>query len=154
MTGAAPSALASGTARRATPGWRRTLLPAGLGLLALGGALGVQQVFDPFRQDIPLCPVQRLTGLHCPGCGATRCVHALLDGDLLLAAQSNILVLLAIPVTAVLLVLWAVRRAQGRTVPMPPPTVVAVIATLALAYGVLRNLPVFSFLAPPTLVGA
>lgn len=128
-----------------------------LGLLAGGGALalGVQKVFDPFRQDIPLCPVYHLTGLYCPGCGATRAVHAAIDGDLLLAAQNNVLIVVALPLVSLGLVWWAVRRVQGRTTDlMPSRAAVLVLVALVVVFGALRNLPAFWFIAPTSLVGA
>src|SRR5262245_47866310 len=50
----------------------------------------------------PVCPLYALTGLHCPGCGATRCLHALLHGDLAQAAAYNVLFLAALPFLVVL----------------------------------------------------
>ena len=135
-------------------GPRRALLPIGIGLAALALALLAQQVFDPFRTDVPLCLVHRLTGLDCPGCGATRAVHALLDGDLPLALRNNVLIVVALPIAGAGLVLWAVRRVQGRVLGPPPPAVLVTLAVLALVFAVLRNLQAFWFIAPTTLVGA
>lgn len=42
------------------------------------------------------CPIHALTGFYCPGCGITRAVRALLNGDLPLAFHNNSL-LLAVP---------------------------------------------------------
>lgn len=136
-------------------GPRALLLPLGIGLGGLALALGVQLVFDPFRTDVPLCIVYHLTRLHCPGCGATRAVHALLDGDPLLALRNNAPVVLALPVLALGLLAWAVRRVQGRTLAWRPPMplLLSALALLAL-YTVARNLPLFWFLAPTSLVGA
>lgn len=145
----------SAATRSAAPGGaRRALLPAGIAVGGLGLALLVQAVFDPFRVDIPLCPVYHLTGIYCPGCGATRAVHALLDGDVLLALQNNVLIVVALPVAAVLYVLWTARRVQGRTLGLPPPALVLVLAVLAGVFAVLRNFPAFWFIAPTSLVGA
>src|SRR4051794_13613765 len=54
----------------------------------------------------PRCPFHLLTGLHCPGCGSTRCLHALLHGRLLDALHCNALAILALP----LLLAWALLR--------------------------------------------
>nr|WP_245354525.1 DUF2752 domain-containing protein [Brachybacterium sacelli] len=134
---------------------RRSLLPVGivLGGLALAGT--VQLVFDPFRTDIPLCAVYHLTGLHCPGCGAIRAVHSLIAGDLLLALRSNALVMAALPLTALGLGLWTVRRVQGRpTDLLPSPRFVAALLVVIAVFTVLRNVPAFWFLAPISYVGA
>ena len=45
----------------------------------------------------PRCTFHQLTGYHCPGCGGTRCVAALLHGDILQAAAYNLYFLLALP---------------------------------------------------------
>ena len=138
----------------AQAGPRAAVLP--LGLLAAAGALAlaVQAVFDPFTQHIPLCPVRAATGLLCPGCGAIRSVHALLAGDPVLALRNNALVTTAIPLVGIGLVAWAVRRSRGlRTNLMPSNTVLLVLVGIAVLYAVLRNLPMFWFLAPISYVG-
>src|SRR5436309_1071471 len=65
----------------------------------------------------PPCVLHQLTGLHCPGCGATRCLHALLHGDLAQAAAYNILFVLALP----FLVPWVLCSVgcwwQGKPIP-------------------------------------
>ncbi|APX31680.1 hypothetical protein BH708_01905 [Brachybacterium sp. P6-10-X1] len=136
-------------------GPRRALLPL---VIVAGGitlAVTVQQIFDPFRTDIPLCVVYHLTGLHCPGCGAIRGVHALLAGDLLLALRSNALIMAALPVAALSFGVWTLHRIQGRPthMPLPRPLVVALLAAIIL-FTVLRNIPAFWFLAPISYVGA
>ncbi len=62
------------------------------GLLAALGAsyLAISALGLGFR-----CPIHSLTGFFCPGCGSTRAVRALLNGDLQLAIHNNTLLLAA-----------------------------------------------------------
>lgn len=136
-------------------GPHRALLPLGIVLGGAALALLLQVVFDPFSTHVPLCIVHQLTGIECPGCGATRAVHALLAGDLLLALRNNVLIVVALPLTVAGFVVWTARRVQGRTTDlMPSPGVVLVLAAIVGIFTVLRNLPAFWFIAPTSLVGA
>ena len=136
------------------PGARRLLLPLAIGASGIALAVLVQQVFDPFRTHVPLCLFNHLTGLECPGCGAIRAVHALLAGDPLLALRNNVLITLAVPLVGTGLVVWAVRRARGEiTDLMPSRTVLLVLVGIAVLFAVLRNLPMFWFLAPISYAG-
>lgn len=145
-----PPGASAGPAR----GSRRALLPLALAAGGVAVALLVQAVFDPFRTDVPLCLVYHLTGLHCPGCGAIRSVHALLEGDLALALRSNAVVMLALPVVALGFGRWTLRSARGLRTAAPPSRVLLICAVIAIVFGILRNLPVFWFLAPVSFVGA
>ena len=83
--------------------------------LAVGAAAVVGLVYvglvDPNQPGhYPLCPTKALTGLDCPFCGGLRAAHSLARGDVVGAADHNLLaVLLALP----LVLLWVawLRRA-------------------------------------------
>jgi hypothetical protein len=127
-----------------------TRLTLGLGgAMALGGCV-MLYFFNPSKYHIyPVCEFHQLTGLHCPGCGATRALYALLHGDLPTALHDNALLVL-------LMVAWAGRglwlgweKWRGRAVGgFFPAWTLWVVLTLAVVFGVVRNLPWFSFLAP------
>ncbi|WP_341855343.1 DUF2752 domain-containing protein [Brachybacterium sp. GPGPB12] len=128
--------------------------PLGIMGAALALAVGVRLIFDPFRTHVPLCIVNHLTGIECPGRGALRAVHSLLAGDLLLALRSNLLIILAIPLTAIGMGVWTPRRARGLTTELTPSsTTVLVLTGVVLVFTVPRNLPAFWFLAPISYVG-
>ncbi|MBK0329930.1 DUF2752 domain-containing protein [Brachybacterium sp. MASK1Z-5] len=134
-------------------GARGAVLPLALAAAAAAAAIGVQAVFDPFTQDVPLCPLHALTGLDCPGCGATRAVHALLAGDPLLALHSNALIVLAVPVVLALYVRWIVDRVRGRDrIIDPPKSVLIALGALVAVFTIARNLPGLELLSAPSLV--
>lgn len=119
---------------------------------ALAGA-GLIGWLDPGRLPfLPPCPLHALTGLWCPFCGGTRAIDALIAGDLGAALGLNLLVVVAVPLVAAEWVRWTVGRARGRPTALLnlSSRVLAVVAAVAVAYMVLRNLPGMAMLTPPT----
>lgn len=124
----------------------RLAAAAGAAALAFGAA--AIWYFDPAKETFfPICPLYRLTGFACPGCGMTRAFHALFSGDLVAALDYNALV----PVFAgllgfffVSLSLYAVRG-RGLRIELIRPWMLWGILILLAAFGVLRNLPLYPF---------
>src|SRR5688572_21194322 len=91
---------------------RRLLVRGGIlavaGVLAAGGLLAVAVVPPADSPYLPKCQFHQLTGLHCPGCGMTRALHAALNGHFAQALAYNPLAPLLLPVIgiAVLRALW------------------------------------------------
>lgn len=106
-------------------------------------ALALRFVDVSALRTIPLCLLHALTGLHCPGCGATRALHALAHGDLALALRMNALFVAALPALAIA----SLRRVDVAR----SPRAWLAAAVLAAIFGVARNLPAepFVHLAPP-----
>ena len=102
-------------------------------------------VVNPNTTHLPLCPLHAMTGLWCPLCGSTRASYALLHGQFGVALHDNVLFVTALPV---LLVLWLRRAAAGGNGRLVPSWLCWTAIVLALGFGVLRNLPVGSWLAP------
>lgn len=127
------------------PGWRS---PALLGLGALGGTALVA-LLNPTDNHIPLCPLQALTGLDCSFCGGLRAVHALTRGDVGVALDHNVLLVAALPLVVVGWAFWLVRgiRSPERPAPSPPPAVQIALWVVVLGFGVVRNLPMWDWLA-------
>lgn len=123
------------------------LVCAGLAAIAL-----LRQV-DPSRpgSGLPPCPVHWATGLYCPGCGATRALHALAHFDLAGAMTMNPLLVLALPVILVLLARSAGWWPAGsRAVRWNLLLDARPWAALVIAFAIARNLPwpPFAWLAP------
>ncbi len=125
--------------------------PALVGAAGLGAAV-LLHLHDPHDSgSYGYCPFLQLTGKPCPGCGGLRAVNDLTRGDFVAAVSSNVL--------AVALVaglgggVGAVGRApaarQGRSDDRAELRGgLAMLVAVVLAFGVLRNTPWGSWLAP------
>jgi hypothetical protein len=133
-----------------TPAVRPWAAPVGVAAAVAAATIWVA-VVDPDRPGhYPLCPFHAGTRLWCPGCGSLRAVHALTHGDLAAAVHRNGLLVAALPVVAYAWVGWLRSPAGGRSgarLRVRTGHGYALVG-LILAFGVLRNLPGFSFLAP------
>lgn len=124
-------------------------------LAFLAGVTAWVLVRNPLQTTVfPPCPLYEATGIWCPGCGATRASYLLLHGDLPSAMHFNALWVVLAPfvlyqVVAFVGEAWGVRWL--RRIPMTPPVIVALLASL-LGFAVVRNLPfdVFEVLNPVT----
>src|SRR5271170_131017 len=65
--------------------------------MAILGAGAFVFFFNPSTHGFyPVCLFHQLTGLNCPGCGATRALYALLHGSFPLALKDNALFIFTI----------------------------------------------------------
>lgn len=128
---------------------RLTIL-AGVSAAAMG-AWALRRL-DPNAADslLPACPFFSLTGLYCPGCGSTRCLHALAHFDLVAALAMNPLLVVALPLLASMLA-WNAGLQPAAWAPAARWLGQARLWLWGLlGFGVLRNLPFapFAWLAP------
>jgi|SRR5215469_14151778 len=106
--------------------------------------------FDPTKNNFyPVCQFHLLTGLYCPGCGATRATYQLLHGNLLAALHFNALYVVALAAFAARGIWFLKRRYYRQPVRFfIPPGALWTFLAAAIVFVVLRNMPAFSFLAP------
>jgi Protein of unknown function (DUF2752) len=122
--------------------WRHRAI--GLGVVAvIGAGLAYLYTFDPNEPGhYPACPTKALFGVDCPGCGAARCLHALLHGDLGRAVDHNVFLVAVLPLLVGFTAYWAwgrfVHPVRHDRLPM---AVAWGFAALALGFAVARNLP-------------
>lgn len=120
------------------------VLGAGLGL-----CLAVNLVDPNVEGALGLCPFKAMTGgLDCPGCGTLRGVRALTRGDVVRAADHNLLTVLVVPLLLVALVSWwRVETGRAARVWRPPTTVAVALAVAVPVFWLVRNLPVGAWLS-------
>lgn len=107
-------------------------------------------VFDPSKNFFyPGCTFHKITGLQCPGCGATRSLHALLHGNFGLALRDNALFIGLLIFFALRGGWFAVKYSREQTNRrFISESGVWILLALTLLFGILRNFPAFSFLSP------
>lgn len=118
--------------------------------LALACGLAILFYFKPGHHAFyPACHFHSLTGLHCPGCGSLRALHELTHGNLIEAARLNALLLLCLAGVAWLALRFALANLRRQRFTFSVPTAwLWAFLSVAVAFGVLRNLPGFAWLAP------
>lgn len=126
---------------------RKSVIAAAAGAAALAG---VVYTVDPYSPgSYPTCPSLALLGVHCPGCGSTRCVHSLLHGDFATAWSMNPLTILGLAYVVWRFGRWAAQVWLGIPYdPKPRPIMLWTVLILIVVFGVLRNTPWGAFLAP------
>lgn len=96
------------------------------------------------------CPFRDLTGLDCPGCGATRAFLSVVHGNLLTALHDNAVAVIVgaafVPYLGLMAVGWpGLERLAGWFAGRRKWWLVF---GACVVWTVLRNLPMFSWLAP------
>ena len=136
---------------------KKTSAPLPLGIFA-GVVLGATAVgagaviffFNPSTHGFyPACVFHSLTGLNCPGCGATRALYALLHGNWRLAVKDNALFMALLVALAVWGARLAVRKMQNRPATFSlPAKFLWPLLVITVVFAVVRNLPGFAWLSP------
>lgn len=103
------------------------------------------KVWLPLTELAVPCVFYQATGIYCPGCGMTRALLAALQADAHQAFRYNALLFLVTPLLAVYLV------AQKKRMVRTGRWLMAAMLVMTLGYGLLRNIPDFSYLAPTKL---
>lgn len=113
--------------------WKTAAIVCGLIILC-----GVYFVFDPRTVGFfPPCPVKKLVGLDCPGCGSQRAFHALLHLQIADAFRFNPLAFSSVPV-----LVYDRISGKGFLRHRHAPWVVL---CLVMAYWIVRNLPFYPY---------
>ncbi|WP_308860146.1 DUF2752 domain-containing protein [Paenibacillus endoradicis] len=88
------------------------------------------------------CPFHTLTGLYCPGCGVTRAAIELLQFNFQASFHYNMLIYSLIPLYGLY---WLSQHFHKK---LSANIIMIFMITLTITFGILRNIPYFSWLAP------
>lgn len=125
---------------------RRERLTASAVMALAAGGLSAVYLLDPGSSALyPPCPFLALTGFYCPGCGTLRALHQLTLGHPVAALDLNPLMVFLLPFVAYFFASQAMLALTGRPLRrfFVRPELIWALLGVVLAYGVLRNIPVY-----------
>lgn len=93
------------------------------------------------------CVFFELTGLYCPGCGATRAIISLIKLRPYQAFRYNILVITLLPIASVYLVYKKIFKGKKNI----PNWIWIILLVITILFGIIRNISFFSYLAPTVI---
>lgn len=96
------------------------------------------------------CMIYKTTGLVCPGCGVTRMIFAILQGDIKQAFHYNPALFILSPLLAIILIYQSVQYIRMGQIRISNKLNIflIVIVLFLIIFGILRNIPSFYFLRP------
>ncbi len=113
-------------------------------IIGLGYAFFVQKT----GYAIP-CLFYKITGFYCPGCGVSRMCLALLKGDIKSAFYANQMIMICIPILLFIGIKSIIEiKKYGKIKKKQKDILLWCMVIGFVIFGVLRNLPEFSYLAP------
>lgn len=93
------------------------------------------------------CPFHKFTGFYCPGCGITRLLFSLIKLDFYQAFRYNPLVFILLIIGIIYLLIKSILKKFNIIIKVPN-YVWYILIIIVIIYGILRNIPEFSWLAP------
>lgn len=96
------------------------------------------------RIAIP-CIFNKVTGLYCPGCGITRAIRSLLKGNIHESFHNNMLLYTVIPLLGISEIIYRLTNKKYKKL---YNSMLILLLICSLIFGVLRNIPQFSYMAP------
>lgn len=120
-----------------------------LTVTAIIGVLVLLIVYSKVVFDIGvICPIHEILGLECPGCGGTRMALALLELDFYQAFRYNPFLFITLPICGIIYVWQMFTYIKSNKLWSKLDIFLIIYAIALCAFGIIRNMPLFSYLAP------
>lgn len=94
------------------------------------------------------CLIHKVTGLYCPGCGITRMLISLFRFDFYQAFRYNPLLFIMLILTILYQIIKLITYKLSTKIIKLNTYVYISLLVLTIAFGILRNIPYFSYLIP------
>lgn len=99
------------------------------------------------KKGLP-CIFHKITGLYCPGCGITRMFVSIFKLNIYQAFRYNPLVFILLIISLFYLLVDALKYKISKVHIALPKSIYIVLLIIVIGFGILRNIPLFSYLAP------
>ncbi len=101
------------------------------------------------------CPIYKIFHLYCPGCGITRAIISITKFNFYQAFRYNPFVVILLPFIFIYIfytIYIYLFDKQNKIIKKIPSSIYYVLIILLIIYGILRNINMFSWLAPTKIV--
>ena len=108
------------------------------------------QLSQHYHIYIP-CYFHKITGLYCPGCGATRCILSLLKGNIYDAYRYNRLFFSLLPFLTICIIYKVylyIFNKKDKYLEKIPKVIWSILLIITMLFGVVRNFSSFKYLIP------
>jgi hypothetical protein len=129
---------------------KRLIIVISVIVLCIMIAIGYHLFFSAFNIGIP-CPLHELFGVNCPGCGLSRMLFSIMELKFYQAFRYNPLMFIYLPIIALMaldFIVAYIHERKTKVIRKVPVFVWGIMITVALVFGVVRNIEPFTFLAP------
>ncbi|MBO5476699.1 MAG: DUF2752 domain-containing protein [Clostridia bacterium] len=110
--------------------------------------LGIALFIGILNRKIAIgCIIYEITGFYCPGCGITRAILSLVKGDIYQAFRYNQILFIDIPIIIITSIIY-LKFKNNKIVKITVNIIFIMLFVITLIFGVMRNIPKFSYLAP------
>lgn len=107
--------------------------------------LGISFIYIILDYNIGIpCVFYKITNLYCPGCGITRCLKSILTFNFYQAFRYNALITILLPFFTLYFIYSFVLKKDFKI----PNFIWYILLFIIILFGVFRNIPYFSYLAP------
>lgn len=106
---------------------------------------GILYIFT--KRGIP-CVIHKITGLYCPGCGITRIFISLFKLNIYQAFRYNPLVFILLIMCTLYFLADFLKFKISKSHIKLPKSIYIILLIIVILFGILRNIPLFSYLAP------
>lgn len=98
-----------------------------------------------------MCTLYETTGLYCPGCGGTRMAIAILELKFHQAFRYNPYIFTTLPMVAIITIKQIILYIKNNEMLEKLDIYLIIYAIGLIIFGVIRNIPFLSFLAPTVI---
>ncbi|MBP3461837.1 MAG: DUF2752 domain-containing protein [Bacilli bacterium] len=97
------------------------------------------------------CIFHKITGLYCSGCGISRMIKEIFRLNFYQAFRYNPLCFILFPLLLMYLIysiyLWITEK-EDKIIKKIDPKIIYILLIIVILFGIMRNIPMFSFLKP------
>ncbi len=94
------------------------------------------------------CPIRKVTGFRCPGCGVSHMAIELMQGHVKNAFYANRVLFCLLPILIVVILVQGYRYIKNgnRKLKKLETVLLGVIVVILMIWGIVRNIPMYSYL--------